>query len=262
MRLLLCLIAALIFVGLQPPVTASADAHCTPSADGQVCGIDEGGGDGGSGGTGGGGSTPKYPKCSAMPAGAILLLFGVSPDTIPDIKPDWKMITCEMGDGSLRHAYMERVDPEAIARALLAQMELKPIDMGMVPREGANRMALVGLPVWMWVDDPTRATWGPYSISAGGISMTARATKVVWDMGTGDKVTCDKGTEWTKADGKKKSPTCGYVYDKQGRYEVTATSSWRADWRGYGQSGTFRFALQSDRSLPVGEVQVVVTSGR
>lgn len=261
MRLLAVLIGAALLVGLQPAV-AHAEAGCRFVDGKEVCGVGEGGGDGGGGGTGGGGSTPKYPKCSAMPAGSFLLLFGVSPDTIPDIKPDWKMITCEMGDGSLRHAYMERVDPEALARALLAQMELKPIEIGMVPREGANRMALVGLPVWMWVDDPTRATWGPYSISAGGISMTARATKVVWDMGTGDKVTCGKGTEWTMADGKKKSPNCGYVYDKQGRFEVTATSSWRADWRGYGQSGTFRFTLQSDRSLPVGEVQVVVTSGR
>lgn len=197
-----------------------------------------------------------------MPAGSILLIFGLSRDDFPDIKPDWIEITCRTSNDGLRHAYMPRVDPEALARDLLAQMELKPIDMGMVPREGANRMALVGLPVWMWVDSPARDTWGPYSISAGGISMTARATKVVWDMGTGDKITCGKGTEWTKADGKKKSPTCGYVYDEQGRFEVTATSSWRADWSGYGQSGSFRFTLQSDRSLPVGEVQVVVTSGR
>ena len=56
--------------------------------------------------------------------------------------------------------------------------------------------------------------------------MTARAQKVVWDLGDGTEVSCGKGTEWTYGVGEKPSPTCGHTYSKQGRYTVRATSHW------------------------------------
>lgn len=153
-----------------------------------------------------------------------------------------------------------RVSPEQIARSLLDEMDLTPIDIGITPK-GAGAMALVGLPVWLWVDDPSATTWGPKTISAGGVSMTARATRVVWDLGDGTEVSCGKGTEWTYGMGEKPSPTCGHTYSKQGRYTVRATSSWVARWSGYGQSGSFRFALTRSQRLEVGELQVIVTRG-
>src|SRR3546814_4938710 len=43
----------------------------------------------------------------------------------------------------------------------IASMNLDPIEIGIVPESGANRAGLVGLPVWMWVDQPTDVTFGP-----------------------------------------------------------------------------------------------------
>jgi len=58
------------------------------------------------------------------------------------------------------------------------------------------------------------------------------------------------------------SPTCGHVYQQQGRYTVRAVAHWVADWQGYGESGTIRLDVASTRQLRVGEIQVIVTRGR
>lgn len=153
------------------------------------------------------------------------------------------------------------VNPGQLARSLLDEMNLTPIDIGITPK-GPDAMALVGLPVWLWVDDPSSTSWGPKTISAGGVTMTAKAHKVVWDLGDGAKVSCGKGTEWRYGVGEEPSPTCGHTYTEQGRYTVEATSYWTADWSGYGQSGSFAFELTRSQRLDVGELQVIVTSGR
>ncbi len=188
-----------------------------------------------------------------------------SKDAIPDGATDnppegWVRVRCMEGSLVLLFWVEPRVNPEQLARSLLDEMELAAIDIGITPK-GPDAMALVGLPVWLWVDDPSARTWGPRTISAGGVSMTARAEKVVWELGDGAKVSCGKGTEWTYGVGEKPSPTCGHTYTEQGRYTVEATSHWVATWSGYGQSGTFRFELARSQRLDVGELQVIVTSG-
>ena len=188
-----------------------------------------------------------------------------SKDAIPDDgsghPAGWVRVRCVEGSLVLLFWVEPRVNPEQLARSLLDEMELTPIDIGITPR-GSDAMALVGLPVWLWVEDPSSATWGPKSISAGGVTMTAKAHRVVWDLGDGTEVSCGKGTEWTYGVGEKPSPTCGHTYNKQGRYTVEATSYWTADWSGYGQSGSFSFQLTRAQRLDVGELQVMVTSGR
>ena len=176
---------------------------------------------------------------------------------------DFIQIRCEFSaaDGTTWLVWRRRAqtDPEDVARSLLASINLSPIRIGMVPREGRDSMGTVGTPVWMWADDPDPATWGPRSASDAGVSITATVSKVVWDMGNGDRVTCQKGTEWRPKNGIDESPTCGYVYEMQGRYTITATAYWIASWQGLGRSGTIPFTLDSDRQLTVGEYQVIVT---
>lgn len=188
-----------------------------------------------------------------------------SKDAVPDDGAphpgDWVRVRCTEGDLTLLFWVEPRVNPGQLARSLLDEMELTPIDIGITPK-GPDAMALVGLPVWLWVDDPSNSTWGPRTISAGGVTMTAKAHKVVWDLGDGEKVSCGKGTEWTYGVGEEPSPTCGHTYSEQGRYTVEATSYWTADWSGYGQSGSFAFELTRSQRLDVGELQVIVTSGR
>ncbi|MBK8458812.1 MAG: hypothetical protein IPL43_00165 [Micropruina sp.] len=173
----------------------------------------------------------------------------------------WVRVSC-LGAGGPDDVLWLWTDPgvnaEQVARTLLARMRLQPIEMGLTPK-GADPVALVGLPVWLWVDDPARLTWGPSSISAGGMSLTARVEAVVWEMGDGTTIRCGRGTVWRPGLGASPSPTCGHVYERQGSYTVRATTQWVAQWRGYGQSGTIRLSLASSRPLDVAEIQVIVT---
>ena len=61
------------------------------------------------------------------------------------------------------------------------------------------------------------------------------------------------------------SPTCGYRYtvpsattaNPNGRYTVTATTYWRVEWSGGGQSGVLTPTSQSQTSVRIGEIPVV-----
>jgi hypothetical protein len=161
------------------------------------------------------------------------------------------------------------IDPVLLAQRAIASMDLDPITIGIVPESGPNRVGLVGLPVWMWVDSPTGDTFGPITASASegtvSVSATANVSSIVWDMGDGTSVKCDgTGTPYADRYGKQDSPTCGHRYDKMstdqpdGVYQVTATSHWVVEWTGGGQSGTIDFDLATD-ALPIriGEAQVL-----
>jgi hypothetical protein len=98
-------------------------------------------------------------------------------------------------------------------------MRLRAIDIGIVPEPGADRMGLIGLPTWMWVNQPDAHTWGPItrSVSAGGVTatVTARVDRVVWDMGDGATVTCaTPGTPYEDHYGNTDSPDCGHRYTR------------------------------------------------
>jgi hypothetical protein len=161
------------------------------------------------------------------------------------------------------------IDPVVLANRAIAAMNLDPITIGIVPESAPNRVGLVGLPVWMWVNNQTENTWGPITRSAseGPVSVTATASvsSVIWDMGDGTTVTCTgPGTPYADHYGKQESPTCGHRYDKMstghpdGAYQVTATSHWVVEWAGGGQSGTIELDLTTE-PLPirVGEAQVL-----
>lgn len=201
---------------------------------------------------------PRYPWC---PEDYSQVIFEGQDRPVPE---GWVLITCAgndvIGEGLHRAWVPGAVDPGQIARSLLAQVQLRPIDIGLVPR-GEDSMTVVGMPVWLWVDEPSRTTWGPATISAGGVTLTAEVTKVTWDMGDGSTLTCGKGTEWKRGMGGDPSPTCGHTYEGQGSYTIRARSHWVATWSGYGQSGTIPVTLSTTRQLDVGEIQVIVTGG-
>ena len=150
-----------------------------------------------------------------------------------------------------------------MARLLVARVQLKPITVGITPlAKGPNSMGLVGLPVWLWADDPSATTWGPVTITVGGMSLTAKVSSLSWEMGDGTRLSCGKGTEWkrgmVKADGSAyPSPTCGHTYSKQGTYTITATSHWVAHWSGYGESGDIPVPLSTSYRYVVAELQAI-----
>ncbi|MDO5691849.1 MAG: hypothetical protein Q4G70_05110 [Pseudomonadota bacterium] len=159
-----------------------------------------------------------------------------------------------------------QVDPAAVARDILARLDLEAITLGMFPL-GDNdvRLGFVGWNSWLWAESPSEKQWGPLSSSdsGSGITVTLRAEvdRVEWDMGDGGVVVCGKGTPWSASltQGGKNiaSPSCGHVFERMGTYTVTATSHWNVQWSGAGQSGSLPFSLSRSASYLVGEYQAV-----
>lgn len=160
------------------------------------------------------------------------------------------------------------VDPETVARDVVASLQLHSINIGLAPRAGST--GLVQLPVWMWAAEPDSRTWGPASASktVQGLTVTVRAEvdSVDWDMGDGTTVNCGVGTARPTGGGTNASPTCGHTYtstsaSKQGgSYAVTATSHWKIKWAAGAQHGTFPFELSDTAQLKIVESRAVLTA--
>lgn len=155
------------------------------------------------------------------------------------------------------------VHPRVVAQQAVDAMELRPIRIGLTPPAGSSALTLVGIPTWMWVDQPDPASYGPTTAtaSAGDVTVTARAkvAGVTWDMGDGTRVECGAGSPYAPAFAATSSPTCGHRYQAPGTYTVRATSHWVVDWAGGGSSGRITLALDSTASVTVAEAFGLVT---
>lgn len=153
-------------------------------------------------------------------------------------------------------------DPRVLARQAMNTMQLKAVNIGIVPEPRPGSIGIIGLPTWMWVDGPAENMWGPITrtASAGGFTVraTAKVKKVVWDMGDGTQVVCfTKGTPYADSYGRQSSPDCGHTYTRQGSYAVTATSYWSVTWTGVGESGVIPLDLSRATNITMGESQVI-----
>ncbi len=161
------------------------------------------------------------------------------------------------------------LSPAELAARAIKELPMRGPRIGISPNPAGA--GLVGLPVWMWTA-VTPETWGPTTATASvpGLAVTARAqaTRIVWGMGDGHAVTCaNPGTAYDKdRDGAAKSKTCGYdgysVASRtkpNGRYTVTATTTWHIDWWvvGGGARGTETVTRDSSTSIRIDELQVV-----
>lgn len=151
-----------------------------------------------------------------------------------------------------------------MAQQAISKMGLHAITIGIVPKNQAGKVGIIGLPSWMWVADPGPQTTGPQTATAtqAGYTVTATATlnNVVWNTGDGSTVTCQLGTPYNPAVGAQPSPDCGHTYTRQGTYTVTATSSWTVAWSGVGQTGTIPLTFTQSTTIQEAEVQVLTTS--
>lgn len=158
--------------------------------------------------------------------------------------------------------------PGEVARRAVAKLKLRAIEIGMAPEPG--QAAVVGVPVWLWVADPSASTFGTATESATvrGVSVTvrARAAEVVWDLGDGTTFSCGASTPYEARFGASASPDCGHVYSREsggqpgGAFTVTATTTWEVVWSGAGQTGTITLdPLVSEAEVVVAEGQVLVS---
>jgi hypothetical protein len=162
-----------------------------------------------------------------------------------------------------------QLTPGQAATQLIQSFELEGVNIGLLPRVEEGRRGAVGLPVWMWVDNPTERNWGPWTKTdtIGGVTVTAtaKARNVVWSMGDGQSVLCNgMGTPWDGASATPRpSPDCGYVYatmsPQQGRvpYTVTAQTNWVFEWSGGGESGVDTTQTEAREQVLIGELQSV-----
>ncbi|MGW3661432.1 ATP/GTP-binding protein [Streptomyces sp. NPDC005151] len=158
------------------------------------------------------------------------------------------------------------IDPELVARRAVDSMKLVGPAVAS-PRAGGRYV--VGMPMWMWVDQsPT--SYGPNTATAtaGGVtvSATAKVASIRWVMGDGATVTCaGPGTKYDATRGKAASPDCGHLYEQasagqtDGRYQGTSIATWTVDWTatGVGDSGQFTETRQTAWTAQVQEVQVL-----
>ncbi len=153
-------------------------------------------------------------------------------------------------------------DPRVLAQQAIARMNLRAINIGIVPEPRAGSVGIIGMPTWMWAENPGATTWGPQtqSASAGGftVTATAKAQRTVWTMGDGSTVACTApGTVYAASYGKRTSPTCGHTYTRQGTYTVRATTYWVVTWAGIGQTGTIPLNFTDTTIITMGEAQVL-----
>lgn len=165
----------------------------------------------------------------------------------------------------------QTVTPEVLALRAVRQLDLPAPAV----RTSGDAGAIVGLPLWLWVD-PVDAYVGPMAATAtaGTASVTAEArfTGLEWSMGPpGAVVRCDgPGTPWTGQPGP--SPDCGYTYGQRsldertggiGRWPVVVTAVWSVTWTGSSAgapvTGEQEVRVPTTTSLSVGEVQVLVS---
>ncbi len=196
-------------------------------------------------------------------------------DSIWQGHTDGAIYTCRVGSGGMSAPFAAfwsasmpagpaaPVDPAVVAQTIVSQMELRAFDIGMVPEDRPGSMGIVGLPMWLWVQNPSEQTFGPMerSASLGSVTVTATAQvqRIVWDMGNGDAVTCtSSGTPFADGRGGQSSPDCGYTYSRQGTYPIQATAYWNVAWASNtGVTGNIPLEFTSTRQVVVGEIQVV-----
>lgn len=152
---------------------------------------------------------------------------------------------------------------EAAERAI-AKLKLEVPGIGSAPCTEDGCMGAVGVPVWLWVNNPWREKTARAEIGSGQIVATARPRHVDWDLGDGTRLRCEQGTPYQESYGWAESPDCGHMYqetseDQPGqRYTVTADLVWDVKVTGAVDVG-FSIATRSSVHPAIGEYQSVVT---
>lgn len=157
------------------------------------------------------------------------------------------------------------VNVEAVARRAALTLQLPRVAPQVGPDPSANEwnMAVVGHPLWLWVDSP-RSMSSSVTEQGIAVSLAARLSHVSFNMGDGGRVSCTQFDAYNRAvKPGTPSPSCGYTYKRaslpKGRFHVDATAHWVVSWSALGQSGTLDVPVTGGRDLPVGELQAVLT---
>ena len=155
-------------------------------------------------------------------------------------------------------AVVERTVDEARRR-----IELDPP----VPAMNPWPMQLAGIPTWFWIADGWSERWATAEIGSVSATVHARPVGVVWDLGDGTRIICDRGVAydvWRYPRDQASSCTHPYVRTTVGEpfglVLVTATLYWAIDWwSSTGEYGTLGWLSRSSNTVTrVLEAQALV----
>jgi hypothetical protein len=155
-------------------------------------------------------------------------------------------------------AVVVQVNPVVVAQQAVRQLGFASPAIEMAPPDGSPQ--LVGVATWLWIAPGAWRTLAA-SATAGPVTTTATATpsKVVWDMGDGDTVTCDgPGTAYSPS-APNATTGCSYTWPGPGSFTVTATVYWSVTWTASGAPGGGNLGVQAG---PPAQVPVMVTESQ
>lgn len=152
------------------------------------------------------------------------------------------------------------VDPAALAAQAVARLSVPAPSIVISPHPSDNQwgVSAVGLPLWVWADDP-----GPVAstVTEQGIEIAMQASRgsVRFDWGDGTSSVCNQmRPRPANIDPLTPSPDCGHTYLRRGDYTITATAGWAVSWQALGQSGTLPLSSNATLAIPVREFQALV----
>ena len=170
-------------------------------------------------------------------------------------------------------------DPAVLAQSAASQLTVP----APVVHVGAGEPVAVKVPVWLWVDQQPALT---ATVSAGGVTVTARAVLTSTDWSMGDPVSdpddggagkvpsfsCSgAGTAPPARVARSVVPPCGYTYiwrsdaartGGSGAWTMTVVARWTMSWQATnGAQGTIALQAASTTQVQVGEWRVALVSG-
>ena len=151
-------------------------------------------------------------------------------------------------------------DPAVLAAQAVARLSVPAPSITISPHPSDNQwqVSAVGLPLWVWADDPGPVT---STVTEQGIDIVMQASRgtVTFDWGDGTSSVCNQmRPRPANIDPLTPSPDCGHTYLRRGDYTITATAGWAVTWQALGQSGTLPLSSSATSAIPVREFQSLV----
>ena len=155
---------------------------------------------------------------------------------------------------------MVAVDPGVLAAQAVARLSVPAPAIMISPHPSDNQwgVSAVGLPLWVWADDPGPLT---ATVTEQGINIVMQANRgsVQFDWGDATSSVCNQmRPRPANLDPLTPSPDCGHTYLHRGDYTITATAGWAVTWQALGQSGTLPLSTRTTSAIPVREFQSLV----
>ena len=151
-------------------------------------------------------------------------------------------------------------DPAVLAAQAVARLSVPAPSIMISPHPSDNQwgVSAVGLPLWVWADDPGPLT---STVTEQGINIVMQANRgsVQFDWGDATSSVCNQmRPRPANLDPLTPSPDCGHTYLHRGDYTITATAGWAVTWQALGQSGTLPLSSSATSAIPVREFQSLV----